>query len=745
MSKHVHQQAAARQIERVLRRSGGISTLPEVAAELLTLLAEEPCDMPRLAALVQTDSTLSALILSLAARERIAFTDGRADIQEAVALLPRELLREAILSVRVFPTLNWTAESESRRLLPRRQLALHSLATACCAELLAEFVLPPEQRPAAYLAGLLHDVGKTALDEIMPKSVERLVEQARDTGRELYEIEQEQLGLDHAMLGRRLAEKWQLPASIVASIWLHHTDPHTLAALQQEPLLPATVALADRLARKAALGQSGSYNEPEDIEDWTAFLKLTADQLRHVQDTLPLSVTRQCEMIQWSPQQGTDAYIHAVQHTAVGLARRNRQLSKQSQKSVALNGQNTLIAGFLDEVSAYSSPAEVAEQFAAFWQKQHLCGTTAVVVLGETAEIPDALIEMAVTERNGRTHTVTIHPPTDQPLVPEALKQRFDIVPLSGSADWLLEAIEADLNPPQMRLAPLAVQDKLVGLLAFEASEPSALDREHCETACRIAAFAIAMAMSIQKHDDLSDRFVQMLGTLRRTRTDLARTQSMQALAEMAAGAAHELNNPLAVISGRAQLLMAAEEDETKKQMLRQIQQRTEEIAQIISDLMSFAKPSTPEKRQVTLAELIQKAAEKTCARHHLDSLELEPFVDDNESVYVDVHQVTEALAQIFSNALQSYPGQNGPIRIEAEPQANPPAVVLKISDRGCGMDAETLSKATEPFFSQCPAGRRRGMGLAHARRLLQLNEGTLRMQSAPDQGTTVFVGLPKA
>ncbi|NLW83654.1 MAG: HDOD domain-containing protein [Phycisphaerae bacterium] len=745
MSNHTNQQSVARQIERVLRRSGGLSTLPEIAAELLGLLAEAACDNTRLANVIQTDSALSAKVLSLAAQEGIVFSQGRPTIHEAVARLPRRVLREAILSLKVFPTLNWGSDADSKRPLPRRQLALHSLATACCAEALAQYVLPPEQRPAAYLAGLLHDIGKPALAEIMPKSFDQLIEQARTTGVELSEIEQEHLGLDHASLGKRLAEKWQLPASIVSCIWLHHTDPQTLAASQAEPLLPAVTALADRLARQSAIGQSGSYGRPDDIDEWVAFLKLTSEQIAHVQSELPLSVSRQCEHIQWSPEDGSQAYVAAVQDAAVGLARDNRQLSNRSQRCEALAGQNTLIERILGEISEYSTPVEIAERFAEFWQKQYACGTTAAIVIGEATDVPDAYVDMAVIARDGQSSIATLRAPNETPLVPDTLKKQFCIVPVAEPDRWLLEPIETELNPLQMRAAPLAMQNKVVGILLFEAMQPDeTLEQADCATACRIAAFAITMATSIQKHAHLSEQFVRMVGTLRRTRTELAKTQSIQGLAEMAAGAAHELNNPLAVISGRAQLLLTAEEDETKQQMLRQIQQRTEEVAQIVNDLMSYAKPAAPQKRQASLKELIQKAIEKTCTLHQLQSLETDIDLAQNDVVYVDVHQITEALAQIFCNAIEAYPGENGPIRITSNAQDGANAVTLKICDTGCGMDAETLQKALDPFFSFRPAGRRRGMGLSHAQRLLLLNNGAIRLESEPGQGTTVYVQLPK-
>ena len=159
---------------------------------------------------------------------------------------------------------------------------------------------------------------------------------------------------------------------------------------------------------------------------------------------------------------------------------------------------------------------------------------------------------------------------------------------------------------------------------------------------------------------------------------------------------------------------------------------------------MSFAKPSLPEKRHVTLDQLLTKAVEKTCRQHQLESLETEITIDPGESVYVDVHQTTEALANLFSNAIQSYPGQNGPIWVTSETQDSDNAVLLKIRDKGCGMDSDTVQKAFQPFFSHRPAGRRRGMGLSHAQRLLQLNNAALRLESAPNEGTTALVRLPK-
>ena len=69
---------------------------------------------------------------------------------------------------------------------------------------------------------------------------------------------------------------------------------------------------------------------------------------------------------------------------------------------------------------------------------------------------------------------------------------------------------------------------------------------------------------------------------------------------------------------------------------------------------------------------------------------------------------------------------------------------IIKVRDNGCGMDEETLQRATTPFFSAKPAGRQRGMGLAYAARVIQVNQGRLVLQSRLDQGTEVLISLPR-
>ena len=112
-----------------------------------------------------------------------------------------------------------------------------------------------------------------------------------------------------------------------------------------------------------------------------------------------------------------------------------------------------------------------------------------------------------------------------------------------------------------------------------------------------------------------------------------------------------------------------------------------------------------------------------------------------HDSVLIPASSLKLAIANIITNALESYGQGTGPIKITARRSGS--SVLVEIGDEGCGMDAKTLARAAYPFFSSKPAGRKRGMGLAYAARFIELNGGSLHLTSEPGKGTTATVTLP--
>ena len=112
----------------------------------------------------------------------------------------------------------------------------------------------------------MHDIGKFALIETMPKSFDRITQQAKSNKESSRVIEKQHLGIDHTIIGKRLAEKWLFPDVITLSIWLHHNINTIVLHDMPEATTAAVIHLADLFARKAEIGTSGSFNFPESVE-----------------------------------------------------------------------------------------------------------------------------------------------------------------------------------------------------------------------------------------------------------------------------------------------------------------------------------------------------------------------------------------------------------------------------------------------------------------------------------------------
>jgi signal transduction histidine kinase len=213
----------------------------------------------------------------------------------------------------------------------------------------------------------------------------------------------------------------------------------------------------------------------------------------------------------------------------------------------------------------------------------------------------------------------------------------------------------------------------------------------------------------------------------------------------MAAGAAHEMNNPLMVISGRAKLLEQTLSDGKQKDAARKIFENSQRLSDIITELMHFAKPETPQPQIVRVSQLLQTAISQAKQASELADRTVDVRAGDVPDVHVDVRQVSAAIAEILANAAQATAPGTGRIEVSAAFDPYSQRVVLSISDNGCGMDELTLKFAFDPFFSSKKAGRRRGMGLSKALRWAESSGGSIRLESAVDRGTRAFVLLPAA
>jgi signal transduction histidine kinase len=221
------------------------------------------------------------------------------------------------------------------------------------------------------------------------------------------------------------------------------------------------------------------------------------------------------------------------------------------------------------------------------------------------------------------------------------------------------------------------------------------------------------------------------------------RAQRLGALAEFAAGASHEINNPLAVISGHAQHLLAHEADETRRRSLQTIINQTRRVHDVLTALMKFARPARPQKKTVALADLVHEVADELSDLAAQRRVRLAcTLPEQTVHCHADPRQLRLALACLVRNAVESAPAEGWTtVRLET-PGAD--RVELVVEDNGPGPPPGECENLFDPFFSGRHAGRGRGLGLPIAWRLAQEHGGEVRYDRLPHGPTRFVLSLPR-
>jgi signal transduction histidine kinase len=276
------------------------------------------------------------------------------------------------------------------------------------------------------------------------------------------------------------------------------------------------------------------------------------------------------------------------------------------------------------------------------------------------------------------------------------------------------------------------------------AEESARLATQAKELAALAGGWSLALR-TCQIRDEsraISEQLADANRRLSNAQSEVMRARTLASIGEMAAGAAHEMNNPLAVISGRSQLLAAQLSDPKQAGHAQLVAEQAQRLSDMITELMDFARPTAPVLEACDVESLAHGGISHANSRHELaDRQVVVTLGTDVPSVRIDASQVTDALGEVIANAAQAT-GANGRIDVSAAFDRYSGKVVLSVADDGCGMDEHVLSRAFDPFYSAMPAGRRRGMGLAKALRWVEASGGSVRLESKPGAGTRVVIIL---
>jgi signal transduction histidine kinase len=219
------------------------------------------------------------------------------------------------------------------------------------------------------------------------------------------------------------------------------------------------------------------------------------------------------------------------------------------------------------------------------------------------------------------------------------------------------------------------------------------------------------------------------------------RAAKLDALAEFAAGAGHELNNPLAVIVGRAQLLLAKATDPATSRSLRIILSQAQRTHRILRDLMFVARPPESRPRACRPADVLRACLAEFEAEAEARGIRLTSEVDvSDQSAWIDPEAFRHLADILIRNALQAS-AVGGKIQVRSSRQGQ--ELRLSVADSGKGVSSFEGAHLFDPFFCGRQAGRGLGLGLPRAARMVAQAGGSLTWSSAVGQGSTFQIQLP--
>ena len=217
----------------------------------------------------------------------------------------------------------------------------------------------------------------------------------------------------------------------------------------------------------------------------------------------------------------------------------------------------------------------------------------------------------------------------------------------------------------------------------------------------------------------------------------------LDAMKELAYGASHEINNPLANISARAQSLLRDERDPERRRTLEAINQQALRAHEMISDLMLFARPPKLELAAVNLGEIVQQAARSLASELQRREISLVLAIDDSPPrCSADSTQLQVAVHALLDNAANAI-GRGGAISVAVKQDEASRAQII-VADTGPGIAPEVRLHIFDPFYSGREAGRGLGFGLSKAWRIITLHGGSIEVGSPPTGGATFTITLPQ-
>lgn len=274
-------------------------------------------------------------------------------------------------------------------------------------------------------------------------------------------------------------------------------------------------------------------------------------------------------------------------------------------------------------------------------------------------------------------------------------------------------------------------RDDEIGELATAFDQMTLQLRERTEEAARL------YAETVQRNKELAT----INARLQSMQLQLIQAEKLAAVGQLTAGIVHDVKNPLAVVKGLAELMLGNDHTPEERQNLTVIHESAVKANTIVTDLLKFARQSTPEKKFQDLRETIEASLRLTAYLTRKANIEVIKDLPERQVLmWYDSQQVEQVFINIIHNGIQAMP-EKGTLRVSMVRSDN--TVAIAFQDNGTGIPAENLNRIFDPFFTTKPEGQGTGLGLSVSYGIISNHNGHIQVESTVGKGSTFTIILP--
>jgi two-component system NtrC family sensor kinase len=262
-----------------------------------------------------------------------------------------------------------------------------------------------------------------------------------------------------------------------------------------------------------------------------------------------------------------------------------------------------------------------------------------------------------------------------------------------------------------------------------------------------VAGGDLGCRVDVKSNDELGNLancFNDMTRKIAETQQQLFQSDKLASLGRLAAGVAHEINNPLTgVLTYSSFLLKRAKEAETRED-LETIVRETKRCRQIVRQLLDFSRQARPKTTSVEVADVIAKSLQIVHNKLSFNNISVSTRIgDDLPPIAADPNQMVQVFVNLLVNAADAIGDSGGEISISAKRRDDDGGEVeIVVADSGCGIAPEKVSKVFEPFYTT-KEQEGTGLGLSVVWGIIDKHGGTIDIRSDSDRGTAVMIRLP--